>query len=389
MAKHASIFNDLATAEDLLTRDPYADGVRSPSPSVNFIFGNTHLIPFGTSVIFWGPPKGGKSLICNFMIGQLHKDYPDAIAIKFNSEMREKYQMTKQSMKLFGIDPKRYYPRDTNRPEEIFDYIEGPVVQACEKGHKIKLIVIDSITDIMGRRALNADTVMTQQMGDDAATVTAGLRRIRAILRKYDITLLMVAQERAVLDPVEIMRGKKTKMAGAFYLQHFAEYFVYVEPNQAAEGKVDLLKQKFELDSVKDIMGNAENVGHKIKVQMKDSSVGVAKRVGEFTFNKFMGIVNTHEEAFRLGVARNVMERPNNQTYILKNWPAEGQESRWRGREECLLSIKANNDLQQELVKRARQMDINLFQNGMTDEDFNAASSEAAVPDEEDAAEIL
>jgi hypothetical protein len=26
--------------------DPYSEGVRTHSPSVNFIFGNTHLIPF-------------------------------------------------------------------------------------------------------------------------------------------------------------------------------------------------------------------------------------------------------------------------------------------------------------------------------------------------------
>ncbi len=374
MATYKSIFSDLISSEEQLTHNAFAEGIRSPSPSTNFIFGNTHLIPFGASTIFWGPPKGGKSLICNFMIGQLHKDYPDAIAIKFNTEMREKFQMTKHSFKLFGIDPARYYGIDTNTAEGIFDYIDTQVVAACEKGHKIKLIVIDSVTDIVGRRASNATTVMTQQMGDDAATLTAGLRRIRHILRKYDITLLMVAQERAVLDPLEVMRGKKTKMAGAYYLQHFAEYFVYVEPNQAAEGKKDLLGHKFELDGIKDMMGNSENVGHKIKLQMKDSSVGVAKRVGEFTFNKYMGIVNTHEESFRLAVARNVFDRPNNRTYILKDWPTKGEESSWTGKEDCLINIKANTDLQKEIVKRARQLDIELFENGMTDEAFNAAS---------------
>ena len=35
--------------------NPFMEGVRSPSPSVNFIFGNTHLLPFGASAIFWGP----------------------------------------------------------------------------------------------------------------------------------------------------------------------------------------------------------------------------------------------------------------------------------------------------------------------------------------------
>lgn len=370
------IFEDLDMAEDILAKNVYAEGVRSPSPSVNFVFGNTHLAPFGSSVIFWGPPKGGKSLICNFMIGQLHKDYPDAIAIKFNTELREKFQLTERSLKMFGIDPKRYYPKDTNVPADIFDFIEKEIPLACEKGHKIKLVVIDSITDILGRRAMNATTVDTQQMGDEAATLGAGLKRIRGVLRKYDITLLMVAQERSVLDPVEQMRGKKTKMAGAYYLQHFAEYFVYVAPNEAKEGKTDLLDNKFEDKDLLDMMGNAENVALKIKVQMKESSVGIAKRVGEFTFHKYHGIVNTHEEAFRLGVARGVLGRPNNRTFTLSNWPDEGTLSQWVGKEDCLTNIKANLDLEKELIRRARAADIELFKNGLIDKDFNASEVE-------------
>jgi hypothetical protein len=99
-------------------KDHYAEGVRTPSPSVNFVFGNTHLIPFGASCILWGPPKGGKSLISNFMVGQLHKDDPEALAIKFNTELREHLQMTERSMKMFGIDPDRYAARNTNKPAE-------------------------------------------------------------------------------------------------------------------------------------------------------------------------------------------------------------------------------------------------------------------------------
>ena len=36
--------------------------LRSPSPSLNWIFGQGSGLPFGYSAIFYGPPKGGKSL---------------------------------------------------------------------------------------------------------------------------------------------------------------------------------------------------------------------------------------------------------------------------------------------------------------------------------------
>jgi hypothetical protein len=58
------------------TVNPFAVGVRSSSPSVNFIFGNTHLLPAGAVAITSGKPKSGKSLLLNDMIAQLHKDDP-------------------------------------------------------------------------------------------------------------------------------------------------------------------------------------------------------------------------------------------------------------------------------------------------------------------------
>jgi KaiC/GvpD/RAD55 family RecA-like ATPase len=366
--KYVKMLNEMSGFVDH-QKDYFVEGVRTPSSSVNFVFGNTHLIPFGASCILWGPPKGGKSLISSFMIGQLHKDYPDAIAIKINTELREHFQMTPRSMKMFGIDPDRYAARNTGKAEEIFDFIEKEVVDLCQKGAKIKLIVIDSITDIMGRNLANAESVGKFLMGDDAATQQAGLRRIRSVLREWGITLVMISQERAVLDPVEIMRGKKTKMAGAFYLKHFAEYFVYVAPNESKEGKEDFLGHKLEDESLTDMVGNSEKAFQKVKVVMNDSSVGIAKRAGEFTFHKFKGIVNMEEEAFKMACARNVLERPNNRTYVLKDWPSKGQQAQWVGKEETLTNIRLNDDLAKELVNRVKAKDIDQFRNGIEDTD--------------------
>ncbi len=366
--KWLSMLESLPGAVDL-KKDIFAEGVRTPSPSVNFIFGNTHLVPFGSSVIFWGPPKGGKSLICSMMIGQLHKDYPDAIAVKYNTELRESFQMTPLQMRNLGIDTERYQSYDTNMPEEIFDKIEVDIAAACEKGAPIKLIIIDSITDILGRRTINATSVSKQQIGDEAATIATGLKRIKNVIRKYGITLLMVAQERAELDQLEQMRGRKTKMAGAFYLRHFAEYFVYLCPNEAKEGKSDFLGNDFKNEDLTDVMGNPEQTILKIKAQMKNSSVGISGRVGEFTFHKLKGIINTAEEAVRLGVARNILEMPNNRTYVLKNFPESGKEGKWTSKEDCLLNVQANSGLFSEIVKRVKLQDIERFKNGIEEEE--------------------
>ncbi len=101
----------------------FAYVLRSPSPSLNFIFGKTHGLPLGFSAVLYGPPKGGKSIICNAFIGQLHKDDPNALAIKFNTELRELGQLTKEQADLFGIDRERYMAFDVNAPDLIFDRI--------------------------------------------------------------------------------------------------------------------------------------------------------------------------------------------------------------------------------------------------------------------------
>jgi recA bacterial DNA recombination protein len=346
------------------SKDPFLEGVRSSSPSVNFIFGNTHLLPYGFSMILWGPSKGYKSMLTKDIIGQLHTDDPEALAIVINTELREKVQMNDRVAKEFNIDMKRYRGRDTNKPEEIFDFIENDVAQMCEKGAPVKLLVIDSISDILGRRFLNATTVSTQQMGDHAATVQDGLKRIRAVIRKYNIALILTSHQRDEMDPVEIMRGKKVKMAGANYLKHFAEYFVYTAPNETKDGKTDIFGNKFQLQELSDMNDNPETVSRKVRVMMKGSTVGIAGRTGEFTINLYDGIINTWEELFKLGIARGVLERPTPRSYVLKEYPEAGKEAKWSSFEDAATGVKNNEDVQKEILRRIKLADIDLHQKG-------------------------
>lgn len=377
------LLQDLLELDGAITGDTNAfeQGIRSHSPSVNFIFGNTHLIPFGASAIFWGPAKGGKSLLSLSLVGQLHKDYEDAIAVRFNSELRERFQASDLLFNNFGIDKKRFIRYDVNKPDQIFDRIEKDIALACEKGLNIKLIIIDSVSDILGRQLIASDGVNQHLYGDEARTVQVGLQRIRNTIRKYNIALILIAQQRDVIDPLEQKRGKKVKMKGANYLKHFAEYFVYVFPNESSEGRADIFEKKFQDESLKDVAGNADTTALKIKVMMQDSSLGLAKRVGEFTFDKYKGIINKHEEVFRLGCARGVFDRPNNRTYILKDY--EGKELKWTSKEECILGIKNNDIVADEVLKRIRALDMEMAKNGKTDVAFNASSDDASVEFEE------
>lgn len=331
--------------------DPFAHVIRTPSPSVNFLFGRTHGLPLGYGILIWGPPKGGKSVIANAIIGQLHRDDPEAIAIKYNTEMREQGQLTREQTDVWGIDPERYMAFDVNEPDLIFDKIEKDVKVMCDEGAPIKLIIIDSLTGIQGRRAMNADTIMTQQIGDEAKTLQDGLKRILPVIRRKRIAVIGTAHARAELDQVEQMRGKKTKMAAAWATKHFFEYFMYLEPFNTKEGRTDLFGEEFINEQIQDALGKGEKVAHRIRVHMEDSSVGPKGRWGVFTLDYNKGIVNTFEEVFLLGTNRGIITQPSNAYY-------EYGGEQWHGKKAILTAMKGSSELCDRILADVRKLDV-------------------------------
>lgn len=325
--------------------------LRTRSPSLNFCFGNGHGLPAGYTVTIWGPRKCGKSVVCNDMIGQLHADDPEAFAIKFNTELREKAQLDKGMYAAYGIDPNRYVCYETNRPDNIFDRIEKDMAALVQEGGmKLKLVIIDSLTQIQGRRGMNADTIMTQQIGDNALTNQEGLKRILPVQRELGFGLVLTAHVRAQMDPVEQMRGNKFRPAVSNATEHHSEYNLYLEPNLTKDGRVDMLGKEYIDHSVEDMEGKGEQVAHRVRCRMVDSSIGPKKRHGEFTFDYHRGVVNTHEEVFKLGVGWNIIERPNNLTYVFNG-------VKYPGKPSMLEALKGDPELCKTILNELRRRD--------------------------------
>ncbi len=339
--------NDAAVVGDL---NPYLSVIRSPSPSFNFIFGGSHGLPQGYSLVLFGPPKGGKSVIVNSMIGQLHQDDEDAIVVKYNTEFRERVQMTPAQTQLWRIDHDRYVAYEMNNAVEIFDMIEGDLAAHCQEGMPLKLVVIDSSSSMVGRRTMNTTSLGQQTIGDLALTIQEGLKRILPVQRKYGFSVILTCQIRAEMDQVEQMRGNKVKMAASFGLQHYGEYFVFVEPNRTKDGRKDANGNEFKDESKQDLQGNAEQTAHKIRCKMKDSSLGPKGRVGEFTFSNEKGIINVHEEVFLLADARGVFERPNNKVYKFGG-------EQWIGKEATIEALRRDTSLQQKIIGEIKLAD--------------------------------
>jgi len=332
-------------------KNPFMDVLRSPSPSVNFTFGNTHGLPKNYGAILYGPRSGGKSLLLNLMIGQLHQDDPEAIAVKYDTEARDELQLQERDMVKFGIDPKRYLAFKTNEPKFIFDPIAKDIVGRIQEGCPIKLIAIDSINNIRGRRSLDATTIDTMQRGDEALTLQEGFKWIHTAVRNYGVGLIVTAHIRAEQDANEIRKGNTIRLGAANAVQHFFEYFVYVDIDKTKAGSTDIAGNKFTDANLTDMADKEEQTGFKVRCTMKKSTIGPIGRVGEFTFDFKKGIINVHEEVFLLGVARNVIEKVTSMTYGFG-----GQT--WVGKQAMITAIKDNVELQEAIVKKIRQLDI-------------------------------
>jgi len=312
--------------------DPFAPGnvLRSTSPSLNWTFGKGSGLPFGYGALLYGPPKSGKSLVANLFIGSLHKNDPEAIAIKFNTEMRESGQMED----YWGVDQERYMAYDVNEPAYIFDRIKNEILPMVQDGMPLKLLIIDSLQGIQGVKEMNRESMTNHIMGDHAKTVQDGLKMILPVIRRHKIALICTAHIRGNFEAG--MYGPKEKMAGGWAQKHYFEYFVEVKRDGSSASKI-------ENDDIKDFRGKKEILGHKIYVKMAESSVGVAGRTGQFTLNYTEGLANTEEEIMELSKNLNLIERPNNRTYIVGD-------QKFNSKDEFVKAIKDQEGLRNQLL---------------------------------------
>lgn len=331
--------------------NPLANVIRTPSPSVNFAFGKFNGLPRGYSAAFYGPPGGGKSLLANATIGQMHRDDPEGWAMKFDTEFRETAQLPPSEYPKFGIDGQRYTCFSVNNPDLIFNRTAKEVATMCQDGMPLRLVVIDSANQIVGRRSLDQQDMMVQNIGDVALTLKEGLKHILPVQRKYNFALIMTVHVGAEMDRNEQMRGNKVRMAAGFGLQHHTEFFMLVEQNKNKDARQSLLEEKFENADVKDLAGNEDRTGHKIRVVCKKNSLAPAGRVGEFTLDYNKGIVNTYEEVFLLGINRGIIQKPTQQSY-------EFAGKKWVGKAQMIAALRDYPELAADVIKQLQLADI-------------------------------
>jgi RecA/RadA recombinase len=330
--------------------DPWSveNTIRSSCPSVNWMFGKTHAIPLGYTILSWGEQKAGKSVLGYDLAGQTHKKWDDAIVIKFDTEFRDIGQLDEEHAQAYGIDLDRWMVFQTNQPVDLFDTINKEIAALIDDGANIKMIIIDSISNLMGRKTAEQESLAQFQIGDHAQTLQIGFQSIRQMLFKNRILLYLTAHARDEMDRIEVMRGNKKKPAAANAVKHLCEFIVNVERNNTKDGYKDELDNQLVDESKKDMSDDSERTGHKIRFWMQGNTIGPANRVAEATFDYNKGFINQHEEIFRLGKNWGVFQRISAQI-----WKIGSEE--FRGKPAVLEALKTRTDLQQFVLKSLQE----------------------------------
>lgn len=323
------------------SENPFDSILTTDSPSFNWLFGNTHGLPLGYSVLLWGAPKSGKTLICNNFISVLHRTDPEALVLKFNTEFREKLQ---RNSNISDMDTNRIRTCEVNGPADVFDFITKDVPAMCQAGLPLKLIVIDSLNGIFGKRGVNSESIEDITIGDAAHTLQEGFKRIVPILRKYNIALIATAQQRAEMNDLEKRRGNDYKVALASGALHAIEYHVQVIQNRNKDGKI------FDENS-KDLMDKNLILGHKIRVAITASSASPAGRTAEFTLSYSKGIINIGEEVAKLSTdATHVVKTEGRSYYIF-------DERKYNGWDAFVNALETDLDFRDKVCEAVRKTD--------------------------------
>jgi len=316
----------------------------TPSPYFNWIFANkSNGIPRNASILLYSEQKAGKSLGIYSMVLDMQRRDPEGIAIIFNTELRGQLQ----GGVFPEIDQERMIIYDTNLPAEIFDRVENDIKAMVQDGMPLRILAVDSISNIQGVKRANAESATDHLVGDHALTVQIGLSKLVPFCKQNKIMLIGTSQLRGNLDAGKY--GPKEKMEASWAVKHAFEYFVSFKRAGAAEDKADIEGKTFE-DDVKDARDNKLLTGHKIFVKMEASSLGPQGRSGVFTMDYDKGIINQHEEIFFLAKSLGIITTPNNRTYYFGD-------RTFNGKKEAALAIRDDKKLAEDLLAAIKKTD--------------------------------
>lgn len=299
-----------------------------PIPTGSFVLDNAigiGGIPRGRITQFAGATRSGKTFMSLQCVREWQQMDLKNFAIWFDAEFSFEPAW---AIKL-GIDMGRLDVVRENDGAKIFNALCGipnpktgkviggtlnELIENYGKDSGCGLIVLDSIASIVPPVEAGYD-LGHQNMAALARFLPPALRRVTPLLERGNIAMVFVNQIR--VDP-GIQYGNPETSPGGNGLKHAEHLMVNFNKSTAAEKRIE--------------NKNGDPVGHTIMARIDKNRIGLPGRKVDIRIKYLEGIIDHNIEILTLGIGYGLISRPNNRTYIYKDY-------KWTSKDEALSGL--------------------------------------------------
>ena len=323
------------------------DAISTGSPSLDESIG-IGGIPMGRITQLAGQESSGKTMLALSCIKQYLDQNPENTALFIDAE----YTYDPAWAAKQGVDISRVMVIKTNDAKAIFEGLIGKVkvnsvtkkVSKSMRGildHVIEgtdpkfknlgIIVLDSIAVLNTPLEISAD-IGKANMAPIPRFLSTELKKLTPIIAQANVAFIGINQVRVNLGQ---MFGDPSTSPGGKALKHACSLMLNMAPIFSADSVIK--------------SDEGEKIGHTVRAKIQKNKVGAPFRQAEYKVEYEKGIVNRGEEVFDLAIKYKLIERPNNQSYIISG-------EKVRGRDAALKVFTENKSLVEEYNLNIRDL---------------------------------
>jgi len=301
------------------------DAISTGSPSLDESIG-IGGIPMGRITQLAGKESSGKTMLALSCIKQYLDKNPDNTALFIDAE----YTYDPAWAAKQGVDTERVMVIKTNEAKAIFEGLIGKVkvnsvtkkVTKSMRGildHVIEgtdprfknlgIIVLDSIAVLNTPLEMGAD-IGKANMAPIPRFLSTELKKLTPVVAQANVAFIGINQVRVNLGQ---MFGDPTTSPGGKALKHACSLMLNMAPILSADSVIK--------------NGSGEKIGHTVRAKIQKNKVGAPFRQAEYKVEYEKGVVNQSEEIFNLAIKYDLIERPNNQSYVVYGEKIRGRDA--------------------------------------------------------------
>ena len=323
------------------------DAISTGSPALDESIG-IGGVPMGRITQFAGKESSGKTMLALSCIKQYLDKNPNNTALFIDAE----YTYDPAWAAKQGVDTDRVMVIKTNEAKAIFEGLIGKVkvnsvtkkVTKSMRGildHVIEgtdprfkdlgIIVLDSIAVLNTPLEISAD-IGKANMAPIPRFLSTELKKLTPVVAQANVAFIGINQVRVNLGQ---MFGDPTTSPGGKALKHACSLMLNMAPILSADSVIK--------------NSSGEKIGHVVRAKIQKNKVGAPFRQAEYKVEYEKGIVEQNEELFDLAVKYGLIDRPNNQSYMVYG-------EKIRGRDAALISFSKDKIALEEYNLKIRDM---------------------------------